>query len=332
MKNAMQMLIRVAVITGGPSNEHKISVSTGKMVLQYLDRSRYTASEVRIQKNGQWQFLPKRTCFNAAMALRELKRNFNAVFIALHGKFGEDGTLQSLLEKNSIPFTGSGARTSKAAMDKQASNRIFRKAGLTVPEYTVISLGQALPRRVAFPVVVKPVQGGSSIGITIVHTQKQLPEAIRRARREDTQVMLQQFVTGRELTCSVLEKHGKPFALTPTEIIPKTAGFFDYKAKYQVGGSRELTPPRLSKPWIQKIQGAALQAHRAFGCRGLSRTDFILSNAKLYILETNTIPGMTPTSLLPQEAKHDGYSFRAMLDMIIEAVLPDIVKIKSRPL
>lgn len=317
----MQTQTRIAVITGGPSSEHKISVNTGKMVLQYLDRNRYVPSEVRIHKNGKWQFLPKRTRCSTAMALHELKRNFDVVFIALHGKFGEDGTLQSLLEKNNIPFTGSGARASKTAMDKKVSNRILRKAGLMVPEYTVISSSQALPSRVVLPVVVKPVRGGSSIGISIVHTQKQLPEAIRRARREDIQVMLQQFVSGHELTCSVLEKHGKPFALTPTEIIPKNANFFDYKAKYQVGGSRELTPPRLPKLWIQKIQGAALKAHRAFGCRGLSRTDFILFNGKLYVLEINTIPGMTPTSLLPQEAKYDGYAFGAMLDLIIQSAM-----------
>ncbi|MEK7519037.1 MAG: ATP-grasp domain-containing protein, partial [Patescibacteria group bacterium] len=167
--------------------------------------------------------------------------------------------------------------------------------------------------------VVKPVRGGSSIGISIVHSKKQLQGAMRRAFREDDEIILQQFVTGRELTCSVLEQHGKPFVLTPTEIIPKHADFFDYKAKYQAGGSREITPPHLSNNWIKKVQSAALTAHKIFQCRGLSRTDFILAGESLYVLEINTIPGMTPTSLLPQEAKHDDYSFTAMLDLIIAA-------------
>lgn len=317
----MQKKLRVAVITGGPSSEHEVSVSTGKMVLKYLNRSRYIPSDVRIYKNGQWQFLPKRKRYNTAAALREVKKHFDMAFIALHGKFGEDGSLQLLFSRNGIPFTGSGARASRKAMDKIASDRAFQKVGLMVPNKTMVVKGQALPKRLTFPLVVKPVRGGSSIGISIVHTKKQLPGAIRRALREDYQVLLQQYVTGREFTCSVLEKHGKPFVLTPTEIIPKNADFFDYKAKYQEGGSREITPPRLSKKLIGKIRAAALTAHRIFGCRGLSRTDFILSGKKLFVLEINTIPGMTPTSLLPQEAKHDGYSFSAMLDLILQAAL-----------
>ncbi len=310
---------RIAVLTGGPSSEHEVSISTGTMVLQYLDKKRYAGSEVRIHKNGQWQFLPKRKRYSSSAALHYMKQNFDVAFIALHGKFGEDGSMQALLRRQNMPFTGSGTRTSRLAMDKVASDRIFRKAGLLVPQSFVLERHRALPKKVVFPLVVKPVRGGSSIGISIVHSQKQLPGAVRNAFREDHEVILQQFVTGRELTCSILERNGKPFVLTPTEIIPKTAEFFDYKAKYQAGGSRELTPPRLSKKWIQNIQADALKAHQVFGCRGLSRTDFILAGDRLYVLEINTIPGMTPTSLLPQEAKHDGYSFAAMLDLIITA-------------
>ena len=317
--DSMQKKLRIAVLSGGPSSEHDVSVSTGKMVFQYLDRIRYIPSEVRIHKNGQWQFLPQRKRYTTLAALRLVKRNFDVAFLALHGTFGEDGSLQELLAWQGIPFTGSGSIASKQAMDKIASDRTFRKAGFTVPRSKVLKKGQVVPKNVIFPVVVKPVRGGSSIGISIVHTQGQLPGAILRAFREDRQVLLQQFVAGRELTCSVLEKHGKPFVLTPTEIIPKIAEFFDYKAKYQEGGSREFTPPRLSKQWIKKIQSAAFLSHKKFQCRGLSRTDFILSGKMLYVLEINTIPGMTPTSLLPQEAKHDGYSFSTMLDLIIEA-------------
>ncbi len=316
----MQEKLRVAVITGGPSSEHEVSVSTGKMVLQYLDRNRYVASEVRIHKSSRWQFLPQRKRYTTSAALRAVKRNFDIAFLALHGKFGEDGVLQALLARQGIPFTGSDSRASKKAMDKVASDRAFRKAGLTVPSSSVLEKSQVVPKKLNFPLVVKPVRGGSSIGISIARTKRQLPGAIRRAFREDRQVLLQQFVTGRELTCSVLEKHGRPFVLTPTEIIPKSAEFFDYKAKYQEGGSCEITPPRISKRWTQKIQFAALLSHQIFQCRGLSRTDFILSGKTLYVLEINTIPGMTPTSLLPQEAKHDGYSFHAMLDLIIQAV------------
>lgn len=325
-------LLGVGVITGGPSSEHEISISTGRMVLKSLSRNHYISNEIRIHKNGQWQFLPQRKRYNTSAALREVKRKFDVVFIALHGKFGEDGELQLLLSRNRIPYTGSGARASRLAMDKARSNHNFRKVRLTVPPFRVIVKGQQLPNRTIYPLVVKPVQGGSSVGISIVQSSTELTKAVHLALHEDHQVMLQSYVNGRELTCGVLEKRGVPFALTPTEIIPKVAKYFDYKSKYKIGGSRELTPPRLSKEWVKKIQRTALVAHRALGCRGMSRTDFILSEKNLYILETNTIPGMTPTSLLPQEAKHDGYSFSAMLDMIIEAALPDIVKIKSRPL
>lgn len=291
------------------------------MVLRALDRKRYASSEVRIHKSGLWQFLPERKRFTISAAVRRLKRDGDVVFIALHGKFGEDGTLQALLQRQRIPFTGSGQRASRLAMDKIASDRIFQRVGLTIPSSTVLKSNQEIPKHITFPVVVKPVRGGSSVGISIARTPTQLLSAIRLARREDARVLLQQYVAGRELTCGVLEKHGQPFALTPTEIIPKAAAFFDYRAKYHVGGSRELTPPRLSPTWIRRVKKAALTAHRALGCRGLSRTDFILSKGKLYVLEINTIPGMTPTSLLSRDVQHDGYSFGAMLDLIIGAAL-----------
>jgi len=313
---------RVAVLTGGPSNEHDVSVSTGKMVMQNLNTRRYRATEIRIQQNGRWQFLPNRKTYLLPKALQELlHRKFDVGFIALHGAFGEDGKIQALLESVGLPYTGSGVTASATAMDKATSNAVFHALGLRVPQYTVLRKDEQAPEKIHFPIIIKPLQGGSSVGITIARTQASVQGALRKVFREDSRVMLQQYIRGRELTCGVLEKQGEPFALTPTEIIPRSTNFFDYKAKYQTGGSKEITPPRLSKAWIRQIQAAALAAHRALGCRGMSRTDFILSKNVLYVLELNTIPGMTATSLLPQEAAHDGFSFSAMLDLIVAAAL-----------
>lgn len=311
---------KVAILTGGPSNEHVVSVSSGRMVLQNIDARKFQAAEVRITRQGTWQFLPARKKYSLPAALQKLKHQFNIAFIAMHGKFGEDGTIQALLESMNIPYTGSDAQTSAIAIDKAASNAIFVHAGFDVPKYYVLKRGAPLPKT-KLPIIIKPNRGGSSVGITVAKSISTLRKALRKGWREDNLLLAQNFIAGREITCGVLEKNGIPFALTPTEIVPRVSKFFDYQAKYQKGGSLEITPPQLSKTWIHKIQAAALTAHQVLGCRGMSRTDFILLGKKLYVLEINTIPGMTPTSLLPQEAKYDGYSFSEMLDLIITAAL-----------
>ncbi len=297
--------IRVAVLMGGPSAEHAISLKSGQMVLKFLDHAKYDARPIRVSKSCKWP-----------ITFDQLKKNFDVVFIAMHGEYGEDGTVQRILEKLEIPFTGSGSQASELGMDKLASEAVFKKVGLLVPG-----------RPNGFPIVIKPADRGSSVGVNIARNFKELEMAVKNAAGHSRKIMAQEYIAGRELTCGVLEVGGQLRPLLPTEIISKSK-FFDYKAKYVKGASREITPPKLPPPMIKKIQQAALKAHKAIGAKGYSRTDFILEdrgksieNSNLYVLEINTLPGMTEMSLLPQGAKAVGISFQKLLDYIIETAL-----------
>lgn len=303
--------IRVAVLMGGPSAEHEISLKTGRQVLDNLDRKKYVARGIKISKTGKWPVSPAK-----------IKKEFDVAFVAMHGEYGEDGQAQKLLDKHGIKYTGSGARASALGMDKAKSAKIFRKAGLRVPEFVLLTDNFNFTFRLRFPVVVKPNDRGSSVGVSIVERFHDLVHALRLASRFSPLVMVQEFIPGREVTCGILEIDGKPAALPPTEIIPRSSKFFDYSAKYLAGASSEITPPKLPKQMIKKIQETALKAHKAIGARGFSRTDMILGkDGKIYVLEINTIPGLTETSLLPQEAKAAGIGFSQLLDGIIASAL-----------
>lgn len=255
----------------------------------------------------------------------------------MHGPYGEDGTVQALLEIAGIPYTGSGVLASALAMDKVKSAEIFKSHRILTPSYVAFNkrewskkkngLRNAV-KKLGYPVVVKPQDQGSSVGITIVPSETKLTSAVSTAFKYSSRAMAQKYIRGREVTCAVVDKGivGTEMPLMPTEIIPKTSKFFDYHAKYTPGASEEITPPNLPKLLIKKIQKTALVCHKALGCSGMSRTDMILTNSKvksqkskLYVLEVNTIPGMTETSLLPQAAKACGISFPNLLERIIDA-------------
>ncbi len=310
--------LRVAVLMGGPSAEHDVSMNTGKKVLAGLDKSKYSARGIVITKKGKWPVAPAK-----------IKKLFDIVFIAMHGEYGEDGTVQKILDKYRIKYTGSGAHASELGMDKVLSSKIFSRAGLNVPEFSLLKIkkGNLVPgdkRQSLFhlPVVVKPADRGSSAGTRVVKKIQELLPAIQEAAKFSENVMVQKFIDGREFTCGVIEVRGKLKALPPTEIVPKLRGFFDYYSKYTSGASREITPPRIDKKEITKMQVMSLKAHKAIGARGMSRTDFMQDESgKFYVLEINTIPGMTATSLLPQEARAAGIEFPELLDLIISASL-----------
>ncbi|TSC83211.1 MAG: D-alanine-D-alanine ligase [Parcubacteria group bacterium Gr01-1014_19] len=316
-KNLNKEKIRVAVLMGGPSAEHEVSLNTGKKVLENLDPEKYLGKGIVISKKGKWP-----------TTLKELKNNFDVAFIAMHGEYGEDGTIQKILDKARILYTGSGAKASQIGMDKEASSMIFRKAGLKVPDFSILKIRKngflPLGRQHSFriPLVVKPADRGSSAGTNLVKKIQELPKAIEEAAKFSPNVMLQQYIEGREFTCGVVEIKGKPKALPPTEIVPKLRGFFDYYSKYTAGASREITPPRIDGKEIKKIQTMSLKAHQAIKASGMSRSDFMQDEKGNYwILEINTIPGMTATSLLPQEAKVAGIEFPKLLDLIIANAL-----------
>jgi len=324
--------LHIALIMGGPSAEHEVSLSTGKVILKNLDKKKYRITPITITKSGVWKFEHKKGVSIGRALDILVQKNIDSAFIALHGTFGEDGTIQGFFEVARIPYTGSGVLASALAMNKARSYEVFTSVGLYVPKHQVIEKKEWRKeiKKIKVPCVIKPVQLGSSVGISIVKKTSELFTACKYAFNYTDSVLVDEYISGSEVTCGVLDdgRGGNIRALPPTEIIPQGGTFFDYTAKYIKGGSEEITPARFSKVVIVEIQKMAVQAHTALGCSGMSRSDFIIRRhitrnkqyeTKIYILETNTIPGMTETSLLPQAAQVAGISFPKLLDLIIKA-------------
>jgi D-alanine-D-alanine ligase len=326
--------IKIAILSGGPSSEHEVSLKSGENVVKNLDLNRFEIVPITITKDRVWVDRVNEIELSENDAIEHLKKEaIDIVFIALHGEYGEDGTLQKLLEEKGLRFTGSGSTASAVAMDKVLTTSALKKAGLSVPLHQEITksdwkenkkdLTEDVLKNIGLPCVVKPVSGGSSIGIHIVRDLDSLTAAVNDAFEYGERILVQKFIAGRELTCAVLEqKDGSEIPLVPTEIMPKdTSTFFDYEAKYTPGASIEVTPPDMPDSKIKQIQNAALLAHVAIGCKGISRTDFIITKDELFLLEINTIPGMTETSLVPQGAAAMGIDFSILVESIIEASL-----------
>jgi len=313
--------INITLLMGGPSSEREVSLETGKVILNALDKNKYNVRPIIVSKQGKG--LDK---------IAKIKTD--VAFIAMHGEFGEDGTAQGFLEALGIPYTGSGILASSLGMDKIKSSSLFRDCGLLVPDFTIVNKSEWLKNELAvlrnlmkkfkFPLVIKPANRGSSVGITIVENEKILGKAIRKAFEYSEVIQAQKYVKGRELTCGVIDDgKDKAMPLPPIEIVPRATSFYGYEDKYKAGGSDHFIPPRNMPPaLIKKIRDTALKTHKIIGCSGMSRTDMILGgDGKLYVLEINTIPGMTETSLLPQAAAAAGISFPDLLDKIIQAAL-----------
>lgn len=316
--------LTVGVLMGGPSSEHEISLITGASVIQYLDRSKYGAIAIKMSKDKEWFVGDRKTTERKALA------NCDIIFNALHGTFGEDGRVQALLEYYDKKYTGSGITASALAMDKLRSREMFKLAGLQVPKTLKIRKGdnyQALlsvfTNKIAgFPVVIKPCSNGSSVGVSIVKNSNQLNKALESAFQIEKKVLVEDFIGGTEVTCGVLDNGQSISALPVTEIVPKRGHkFFDYKAKYKSGHSDEITPARIGEDMTRKVQEVALKAHQLLGCRAYSRTDMIIKNDVIYVLETNTLPGLTANSLLPKAAAAAGLTMSQLINHIIESSL-----------
>lgn len=308
--------IKVAVLMGGPTSEYEISLKSGHQVLAHLNRAKFDATPILISKTGEWP-----------ISLEKLKNEFDVAFIAIHGEYGEDGRLQSILDTFGIPYTGSNPLASAIAMDKVKTAMLLTHNGVLTPESLAAQKGDpyaswAISRNFQGPVVIKPADRGSSIGVSIVTQKHHLPAAIQKAFRHSDSIIAQRHVKGHEVTCGVLEINKVPVPLVPTEITPAVGAFFDYHAKYNSQGSHAVTPPNLPPRTVRTIQITALKAHKLLQCAGMSRTDMIVDKeGNIHVLEVNTIPGLTETSLLPQQAKKMGIEFPQLLEIIIQSAL-----------
>ncbi|MBW2471552.1 MAG: D-alanine--D-alanine ligase [Deltaproteobacteria bacterium] len=304
--------LRLALIAGGKSGEREVSLKGAAEVAKVLDPQKY----------GVKRYDPATDLAKLAAEADSL----DVAFILLHGPFGEDGTVQGFLDLLDIPYQGSGVLGSAIAMDKNLAKILYRNAGLKVPEWYMaaqddIDNPSKILGHLGLPLVIKPANQGSSLGMTIARSEEDIAEGLKKAFAIDHKVMVEEFISGREITGGVLGNDALT-ALPLVEIIPGDEyEFFDYEAKYQPGATKEICPAELDEPLTVRAQNCALAAHRALQLRGYSRTDMIISNDDIYILETNTIPGMTPTSLLPQAAAAAGLDFSALLDRLIELAL-----------
>ena len=296
---------KIALLCGGNSPEREVSLKGGRAVAEALAKRGYPFEVFDPAKD-----LP---------ALCRRAREFDLAFPVLHGPGGEDGTIQGFLESLGLPYLGAGVLGSALAMDKALSKLLYREAGLKVPQGVVVSKGE-VSFRVAFPAVVKPVSQGSSVGISIVRDEAELFRALELAFRYEERVLVEEYVSGRELTVPVLGEE----ALPVVEIRPGEGhDFFDYQAKYTPGATEEICPAPIPEGVARAAQEAALIAHRALRLRHLSRTDLILTEAgELFVLETNTLPGMTETSLFPLAARAVGLTFEDLVERLISLALP----------
>ena len=322
--------MHVVILTGGPSDEHEVALRSAAQVAAHFPLE-HTHETVVVNQDGTWQ-LPGNPAAPESMGLQYLKKKADMVFLALHGQWGEDGTVQGLLDRLLIPYTGSGTMASALAFDKEQSRKVFQESGLTVPSETVIFrsdwVASRIPR-VLYPCVVKPATSGSSVGVSIVQSEAKFHGAVELAFTSSDRVLVQQYLVGTEVTASVLaDATGIPAALPVIEIVPKV-GFFDYTAKYTPGASDEIVPARMSPELTTLVQSLAIQAHEALGCQTYSRSDFILVDGAAYILETNTLPGLTAGSLIPKAAAAAGIDYTELIRRILgpqrEAVKLQIV-------
>ncbi|MDY6854347.1 MAG: D-alanine--D-alanine ligase [Thermodesulfobacteriota bacterium] len=297
---------KVGVLFGGLSTERDISLLSGNAIICALKGKGYNVFSIDVGKD---------------IVKKLLTEKIDVAFIALHGRWGEDGTIQGMLEIMGIPYTGSGVLASALAMNKWMTKKILMFHRLQTPEFQFCEAENYLKDRpgedieMGYPLVVKPVSEGSTLGISIVKNKRQLSKAKKEAFRFNDQIIIEEFIDGLEITVGIL--NGAP--LPVIEIIPKS-GFYDYESKYTSGMTEYIFPARLANEQLSEVKNAALKAYTALGCHGAARVDMILdAKGNANILEINTVPGMTKTSLLPKAAYHAGYDFHTLVEQMLES-------------
>jgi len=297
---------KIAVLAGGTSSEREISLESGKAVYKALKEEGCSVIFIDVDKDTD------------KLKTALLKNKIDVAFIALHGRFGEDGTIQELLEGLGMPYTGSGPKASRCALDKLASKEVFASSRIDTPPFKTFKRTEKINLNgLDVPVVVKPINEGSSIGLSIVKTKKNLKVAIDKAYNYDDTVLIEKYIKGREITVGILNE--KP--LQPIEIVPG-AEFYNYEAKYSSADTKYIVPALITDEANKRAKMLATQAHTSLGCKGFSRVDMILDQKdKPYVLEVNTIPGLTSRSLLPKAALEAGISFGSLCKKIVELAL-----------
>jgi len=308
------MPLRVAVLCGGRSGEHEISLRSAESIVAGLDRVKYEVQRIFISPEGRWEPGPISPQPGANPGI-------DVVFPVLHGTFGEDGTVQGLLELADLPYVGAGVLASAVSMDKEITKRLLAERGLPVVEYVTVTRERRNNFSLPFPLFVKPANLGSSVGISKVKNCAELETAIELASQFDRKILVERGIAGRELECSVLGSE-RPVAAIPCEIIPSRE-FYDYEDKYLLDAAKLLVPAPLTAEQTAEIQKLAVEAYQAVDCEGMARVDFLLeaSTGKLYINEINTIPGFTSISMYPKMWEQAGVPFAELLDRLIDLAL-----------
>lgn len=336
---------RIAIVMGGPSAENEISLLSGREVLQNCDRDTYDLRAVVVTSDKQFYYAdigssmpsleelthPERSSRFAGPAKgyhsQSVWAGCDAALLAMHGAFGEDGVIQGYLDTFGLPYTGSGVYASAVAMNKIATKIIFERYGLHTPPYSLcgkrhpeVSI-ETVARDRGFPCFVKCPQSGSSRLMGRAQTLEELKALVEELSNESDELLVESAISGIEFSCPVLHlPDGSVKALPPIEIRPKTV-FFDFTAKYTTGASEELVPAPRPSELLRRIEEVAIRADAILGCKGISRTDMILQDDVLYVLEINTLPGMTPNSLAPKSFKAQGGTYPQLLDILIQSAL-----------
>lgn len=343
----MKKKLKIAVIMGGVSNERDISIASGRMVAESLDRKKYEVLPIEISRQGKWLAVPQKSKLKqtGAEKIKKLsktkasvpatideavaKKGIDLAFLALHGPFGEDGTIQGMLEILGIPYTCSGVLASALAMDKVKTKEVLNYHQIPMPRDFVFNQEEFLKdsrkilkiitNKFKGPVVIKPNQSGSSIGASIVYRKEELAQAIKKSLLHDQVVLVEEYLGKKEITVATLGNEN-PIALPVVEIVPPLGKFFDFKSKYS-GASQEICPARIPSGLAKKAQKIAIKVHQLLGCRGITRVDMMIKAGRLFVLELNTIPGLTKESLAPKAAAAAGISFSQLLDKLVNLAL-----------
>ena len=303
--------VKVAVLLGGESSEREVSLASGKKVLENISKEKYEV----------FRYDPKSELLEFIQDMKDQK--FDVVFPVLHGKFGEDGTIQGLIELFHIPYVGCGVLASSLCMDKIKTKKITESYNISTPEYKIFNNKKDINiSDIKLPCVVKPNLAGSSVGVSIPETKEELEKGINKAFKENDEIFIEDFIDGDEYTVGVIGPNKKPDVLPVTHIMANKGKFYNYESKYEDGGSTHTCPAKISEELNKKLQNTAKQVYGILGCEGMSRIDFMVDkNENYYFIEANTIPGMTDTSLLPEAAKAAGIDFPKLLDNLIQWAL-----------